>query len=498
MSLSSGGYVIVWKCVTDTQVGICSQVFNKDGTKNGSQSIIATFSPSADLWYLKTTALEQGGYVVAWTRYDYDDEDLQTFCAVFEDDGSIRVKTFQVGLVRQLHTVVGLKDGGFVILCDNTIVYLFEADGKLRRSPFRVSDDNTLFNGFPPMAPLSDGGFVVLYIVDQTTYAQRISANGTKQGAPITVDSNLFLTSSSPMAFPLQSDGFMVMGVKDTFQSGENTSGPGRYQRYVRIYKDNQTTPVTVLMHDDQNYRSYFGAMAILNSGRMVASWMVEEANGRAFHGQVFDDSGKKFGSEFVIPLSGDFSMDFYPYSLAPLPDGGFTVVWSYDGSEGVFGQMYNEDGSPRDDVKRISNPNKDKNAGNPNVAILKDGGFSVTWMVSNGLYTKYYPCSSWDCNENIQKNLAPPKKTETPKVQGTSSKKGPIMLIIVVTVIALLVIFGGMWIRNKILAKRKEANSHFPIQKINRKNSNLPLIPEARESDERDAFLNYANDQQE
>ena len=121
-------------------------------------------------------------------------------------------------------------------------------------------------------------------------------------------------------------------------------------------------------------------SIAINSDGRMLAIWETDSNySGWDIYAQLFDESGKKLGSEFRMNTYGDSSQ--YSSSTIALADG-FVSAWqSYgpDSGWGVYGQKIDFNGNKVGTQFRIET-NVNNNQTRPILKALPDGGFLAMW----------------------------------------------------------------------------------------------------------------------
>jgi hypothetical protein len=124
-------------------------------------------------------------------------------------------------------------------------------------------------------------------------------------------------------------------------------------------------------------------SVAGLSDGKFVVTWQSNGQDGDSYgiYGQMFNPDGSRFSSEFQVNTYTADSQ--YGSSVAGLSDGKFVVIWQsryQDGDEyGVYGQMFNADGSKYSPEFQI-NTYTTWGQKYPSVAGLSDGKFVVTW----------------------------------------------------------------------------------------------------------------------
>ena len=127
-------------------------------------------------------------------------------------------------------------------------------------------------------------------------------------------------------------------------------------------------------------------AVAGLADGGYVVVWTSGPGSDLDVVGQRYGADGTASGPEFHLNTYTPYTQN-HP-SIAALADGGFVATWtSYhqDGDgNGVYGQVFNEDGTARGAEFRAN----EVTTGDQDYAGLtatQDGGFFVTWMEATG-----------------------------------------------------------------------------------------------------------------
>ncbi len=140
-----------------------------------------------------------------------------------------------------------------------------------------------------------------------------------------------------------------------------------------------------------------------LRDGGFVVVWESEGQDGddQGVYSQIYDNQGSKLGGEFLVNTTTTNSQE--DPKVVALANGGFVVVWESEGqdgnSQGVYGQIYNNQGSPVAGEFQI-NTTTTNSQENPNITNLADGGFIVTWESreqdgsGDGIYGQRYDFS--------------------------------------------------------------------------------------------------------
>lgn len=138
-----------------------------------------------------------------------------------------------------------------------------------------------------------------------------------------------------------------------------------------------------------QEYSSITG----LAGGGFVVTWTdnsqsPDDPSGAAVRGQMFNASGAKSGSEFLVATTTSGAQSYH--SVTGLANGGYVVAWT-DGSQSpddssstaVRAQLFHANGA-RNGTEFLVNTITLNGQEDPSVTDLTDGGFVVTWTDSS------------------------------------------------------------------------------------------------------------------
>ncbi|MBR0556595.1 hypothetical protein J5J10_12985 [Ciceribacter sp. L1K23] len=246
-ALADGGWVVTWHTYDQDGdgYGIFQQAYNADGSLQGAEVQVNTTSAG---WQMNpvVTALEDGGWVVAWST-NQDGIDYDVYQQRFNADGTeygseTRVNT-TLSSAQTVRAVTGLADGGWVVTWssdtqdgDDYGIYQqrYAANGSLVGSETRIN--TTTANGQidPSVAGLADGGWVVTWTSweqdgsGQGIYMQRYGANGVAIGTETLVNVTTADEQFKSWVTALPNGSWIV-----TWSSaGQDGDGSGVYQRY--------------------------------------------------------------------------------------------------------------------------------------------------------------------------------------------------------------------------------------------------------------------------
>jgi hypothetical protein len=169
--------------------------------------------------------------------------------------------------------------------------------------------------------------------------------------------------------------------------SGQDGSGYGIVaQRYDSAGVElGSEFPVNSFTPNSQRYAS----VAAAAGGGFVVVWgsSGQDGSGYGIFGQRYDGGGTAQGAEFRVNSSTTGDQRFPSVSAAA--DGDFVVIWEGQGpgdSSGIFGQRYDDAGSPRGGEFRVNSYTTGLQEF-PSVAADASGNFVVVWGRAFGSY---------------------------------------------------------------------------------------------------------------
>ncbi|WP_375314013.1 hypothetical protein WHZ77_12970 [Bradyrhizobium sp. A5] len=215
---------------------------------------------------------------------------------------------------------------------------------------FQVNSQTTGGQWYPSVTGLSNGGFVVTWQDGLAGYngsgsstlgdtsgsavkAQLYAADGSKVGGEFLVNTQTTGSQATPVVTGLSNGGFVV-----SWQDQNSTSGDIKAQIYGAngapvggeflinsVTANNQNTP----------------AITGLPNGGFVVAWTNQGSSAPDVKAQVYDASGAKVGSEFLVNSTSVYDQE--RASIATLGNGDFVVTWNdfRTGNWEVRGQVF-------------------------------------------------------------------------------------------------------------------------------------------------------------
>ncbi|GGE83245.1 calcium-binding protein [Niveispirillum cyanobacteriorum] len=312
----------------------------------------------------------------------------------------------------------------------------FTANAMVVSDQFRINSYTTSDQTAPDIAVLSDGSYVVAWqsagqdASSTGIYQQRYDAAGNKIGTETRVNTYTSLEQQDVSVTALAGGGYVITWTSNgedgsswgvygrrynaagtaatPFQVNITTAGgqlnadvaaltnggfvipyaqvvsSTDYDVYVRVYKPDWTGYTTV-PRLNQYTSSFQNVPAVAGGadGKALVAWQSKGADGSDYgvYGRFVLATGAASGSEFQISTTTAGNQG--APTIAALPGGGYVVVWrsqNQDGSDtGIFGQRLDSSGAKvgsEFQVNSFTTGPQDE----PNVTVLADGGFLVSW----------------------------------------------------------------------------------------------------------------------
>jgi Ca2+-binding RTX toxin-like protein len=252
----------------------------------------------------------------------------------------------------------------------------------------------------PKITFLTSGGFVVIwsdgsdYVADGTGYnikAQIYSASGARVGTELMINTTTPGSQLQPTITALASGGFVASWSDSSGQGGDTSASGIKAQVFDasggKVGTEFLVNTVTATSQNEPTITS-------LASGGFVVSWtdwsgQGGDAYGTGIKAQVFNASGAKVGTEIPVnTLTGYHQL--YP-TITSLPSGGFVISWtdlsgqSSDASDGsIKAQIFNASGS-KVGTEILVNTTTRNSQELSTITSLASGGFVISWIDFSG-----------------------------------------------------------------------------------------------------------------
>ncbi len=332
-----------------------------------------------------TVALDGNGDVVFTPDADFNG--IATFDYTVDDgNGGSDTTTVTVGVVAVNNAPTEMVAVGSEILVGG--------NAQLGYGEFHSVAQDGLTGGGHAIAWTSsdaDGRGISLQVYD---------ASGNTVGSAVQVNAVSAGTQEHPAISALHDGGFVVTWSSD----GQDGSGAGIFSR--RFDASGNAVGAETQVNTHTANTQYFSDVAGLENGGYVVTWASALQDGSHFgvYGQRFNASGNAVGGEFRVNTTTAWYQHIS--EVTALPGGGFVVIWESQYQDeptldfGVFGQIYDANGNPVGPTEFQVNTHTAGMQGLPDVAVLADGDFMVTWQSDGqdgsgyGIYAQRYDTS--------------------------------------------------------------------------------------------------------
>jgi Ca2+-binding RTX toxin-like protein len=348
---------------------------------NKSDAVDTFISPA-------TTRLANGNIVTVWQGYPLSGGGTDLAIQMFDESGNKLGGKKQVNIgstgSNLYPAIAPLVNGGFIVMWQsdasgisvsrNEIAgQLFDTDGNKVGTEFRVNTVTTLFQQYPGIVDLADGGFFAVWssyyssVNDFVLAGQRFDGNGIKIGNEINLGIS---TTDLYKTFDIASfnNGGFVLAADNGL---------------VYRYDSNGTLLGSAVFSNHVEYSGSFGYavldITVLSNDQFVVAW----ANGPELRAQLFSATGQPLGSSFIVD-SGFADSTGADISITAREDGGFVIAWLDNAQgNGIVARMYDQFANPAGEQIIINTPN---NPGFEFVDLigLIDGGFMAVWTNMN------------------------------------------------------------------------------------------------------------------
>ncbi|CAN5256634.1 hypothetical protein BH10PSE14_BH10PSE14_10440 [soil metagenome] len=314
-ALASGGYVTVWTDLGTNYSGrgVIAQLFDATGHKVGDEIVVSYVTNGNPV----VTALSGGGFAVDWT--DLANNKFQIFDAAGSKVGTEVVAVNGTGGASSIAMLSGDR---FVVMNEfygNGQIF----DGAGHKVGGALSLANTSNFVFASVAGLANGGFVAVGQTNDHHIATQIfDANGNKIGT----QNEIVSPYNGPGYFNIAglSGGGFVISWKDSAtiltQAYDSVGGP--VSGIVRV----NTTEESASQGD----------VTSIGNNQYLVTWTATATSGTIasdVRGQVFDASGTRIGSEFLVSRQTDSpNRDHGNADSAMLTSGEIVAVWQGSG----------------------------------------------------------------------------------------------------------------------------------------------------------------------
>ncbi|PWC32012.1 calcium-binding protein, partial [Azospirillum sp. TSO22-1] len=281
---------------------------------------------------------------------------------------------------QSIPNVATLAGGGSVVVWTTTTsqgyFQLYDDTGNKVGGEVAIGTVNPTPQHPLPVAALSGGGFVIGGCVLGTNVYGARVYSSTGQQTTTASIPDTAWASTKPGRWS-------VTGLPDNgFAMAFETSGVCKEQRFAAD-GTGTTQPFTIGQYS--GYYAIGPRIAALHDGGQVAVWLKNGATSEIM-GRIIAPNGTAMSAEFAIGPVG--STEQVMPQVAVLADGGFVVTWPVQGLDGsgwgIFARRYDAAGAAMGNYFQVNTTaGYDQTAST--VTALADGGFAFAWTSSGG-----------------------------------------------------------------------------------------------------------------
>ncbi|WP_198368526.1 lipase family protein [Roseomonas rosulenta] len=366
------------------------------------------------------TTLSNGDFVVTWqdSSGTLGDASLlsikaQIFSASGAKVGSEFLVNTQTVDSQMSPSVTALQNGGFVVTWEDTSGFwdikaqVFSASGAKLGGEFVVNTETGSQQRDPAVTALSGGGFVVTWydysgtLGDaefQSVKAQVFDASGAKVGSEFLVNTQTAMDQTRPSVAALSNGGFVVTWDDYSGTLGDTSGriGPMFPQSVKAQVFDASGAKVgsEFLVNTETASSQEAPSVAALSNGGFVVTWQdwsgtLGDADQTSIKAQVFDAGGAKVGSEFLV--NTETAGQQLDPAVTALPNGGFVVAWE-DRSRtlgdlddwSIKAQVFDVNGAKVGGEFLVNTLTVGAQV-DPSVTALTNSDFVITWSDASG-----------------------------------------------------------------------------------------------------------------
>jgi Ca2+-binding RTX toxin-like protein len=220
--------------------------------------------------------------------------------------------------------------------------------------------------------------------------AQVVDANGNKVGAEFQVNTQTLNSQDNPAIAALGSGGFVVTWTDSSATGGDTSSSGIKAQMYDA---SGNAVGSEFLVNTTTTNAQKNAAVSSLSNGGFVVTWndaslLGGDSSVSSVKAQIFDAAGNKVGSEFLVNTNTNNRQD--TPVITGLTNGGFVVSWDDSSGvgdtskDGIKAQIFDASGN-KIGSEFLVNTRTASNQQAETITALDNGGFVVAWADASG-----------------------------------------------------------------------------------------------------------------
>lgn len=345
-ALSDGGWVVTWQSSHEGLMDVYQQRYTAAGARVGGEVLVNTHTTD-DQWAPSTSALPDGGWVVAWTSRATDAGEirLQRFDSAGAKVGAeVEVNTYTTSYQTRA-AVTTLADGGWLVTWESEgqdgqwggiYQQRYSSAGAEVGAETLVNTTTANVQQIPSVTALADGGWVVTWesfdaVEGMDVWQRRYDATGAAVGGEARVNAVLADERFGTTVTALD-DGGWVVAWGSHLQDG---SGAGVYQQ--RFGANGAPVGTETLVNTTTAGGQNTPCVTALRDGGWVVSWESwnEGSTDAEIYLQRYDAAGAPVGGETLVNVTTSGLQ--LATTVTALADGSWVVAWeSAQGGAGM------------------------------------------------------------------------------------------------------------------------------------------------------------------
>jgi hypothetical protein len=334
--------------------------------------------------------LENGEELIVWL--DYRNGVSNIYGQAYDGTGApastnFKVSTYSGNYYESNPSISSFGDSLFVVWEYGYGQWL-SSDGSKEGSTIYLGSGNILYS---PDVAVSDSGFFIVCHFDAGSgseiFFQRFALNGDSIGPRIIINDDETTENQNFARIEMNNDGYSVVVWNDY----RNGNGPPDIYGQLVDPSGNPTGGNFLINDDGGNLYKGDPSCAMDRAGNFVVVWEDRRDGDANIYGQIFDNTGNKIGSNFLINDDGAGYTQSDP-SCAMDSAGNFVVVWEdrRDGDANIYGQIFNNEGNPLNSNFRIDQTSGSGDDLTPRISV-NENNFVVTWSQYIDNYSRVY-----------------------------------------------------------------------------------------------------------
>jgi len=360
-ALADGRFVVTWKsqAIDGSGWGVFGQLFELDGTKQGSEFQVNSWTAGAQD-HNAVAALADGGFVVVWQSHEQDGDQWGIYGQRFNQAGEKTGAEFAVNAVTQSSqnwpSVAALTGGGFVVTWTlandsewhyDVVGRLFDSSGEPEGSEFDIHMPNVLDQTGSEVSGLPSGGMVVVWtgVVSEDKaeiFAATFAADGTVIIPEFMVNGSNPNSENNAQVAVTPTGAFLVAW-QSWMQDGSKWGVFGRL-----FSADGVGLPTDMQLNEVTGGPQILPCASAISETMFAVAWQQGASGSANVCFRIVDANAPDNGEQAFV--HSFMEHDQANPDVATLGDGTVFVVWESDqqdgGGHGIFGQRFDADGN--------------------------------------------------------------------------------------------------------------------------------------------------------